>query len=144
MIFSFFDTDFRYLEDPENTSHDWLDRFKRMHLGDNWLMAVGGEFRYRYMSEENSRLSGNSNAYNLVRFRPYADLWYTDRLRVFVEFISANSYGQQLAPLAIDRNVADFQNLFVDYKFATIDGNGASELVTAKLVSAAFFDRLMT
>src|SRR5579871_1049920 len=31
--FSFFDADFRYLDDPNNTQHDWLfDLTKRIHL----------------------------------------------------------------------------------------------------------------
>src|SRR5258708_33718564 len=96
-----------------------------MHLGDNWLLSVGGEVRYRYMSEENSRLSGSNNGYNLLRYRASADLWYTDRLRLYVELLSANSFGQNLAPLPIDRNFAEFQNLSIDYKVATIAGNAS-------------------
>jgi hypothetical protein len=120
-----YENDFRYLDDPNNTQHDWLDVLKRIHVGDNWLLSVGGEFRYRYMGEENSRLSGSDNGYNLLRYRAYTDVWYTDRLRLYIEFLSANSFGQKLAPLAIDRNLAEIQNLFIDYKFATIDGSGA-------------------
>jgi hypothetical protein len=122
---SFFNNDYRYLDDPNNTQFDWSDFYHRIHLCDQWLLSFGGEFRYRYMSEENSRLSGFNNGYNLLRYRAYGDVWYGDRFRVYIEFLSANSFGQALAPLAIDRNLAEIQNLFVDLKFAQIDGNGA-------------------
>src|SRR5262249_35801646 len=41
--FSFFNADFRYLDDPQNTQTDWLDCTKRIHFGDNWLLSFGGE-----------------------------------------------------------------------------------------------------
>src|SRR5262249_40379508 len=41
-----YEYDFRYIDDPNNTQHDWLDPLKRIHLGDNWLVSVGGDFRY--------------------------------------------------------------------------------------------------
>src|SRR5262249_24079419 len=53
--FSFFNADFRYLDDPQNTQNDWLDCTKRIHLGDHWLLSVGGEERIRYMNEVDSR-----------------------------------------------------------------------------------------
>jgi hypothetical protein len=120
---SFFNNDFRYIDRPGYVADDWLDPIKRLHMGDDWLFSPGGEFRYRYMSEDNSRLTGTSNDYNLLRARAYGDLSYQDLVRVYAEFIFADSYGQSLPPLAIDANRADFLNLFVDLNILGINGS---------------------
>jgi hypothetical protein len=119
-IFPFFDNDFRYLDDPNNTQHDWLDPIKRIHLGDNWLLSLGGEERLRYMNEVSSRLTGRFNDYLLERTRLYADLWYRDWFRVYVEFLDAQSFGQELAPLSIDIDRTDLLNAFVDMKLGEL------------------------
>lgn len=113
---SFFDADYRYLDDPNNTQHDWLDFLKRIHMGDNFMFSTGGEFRYRLMDERASRLTNFDNNYNLIRTRVYGDLSYGDRVRAYIEFIEANAFHESLKPLAIDNNPADLLNLFVDFK----------------------------
>lgn len=118
---SFFDNDFRYLDNPDNAQHDYLDPLKRIHLGDNWLLSVGGEERLRAVNEVDSRLSGRDNNYQLLRTRVYGDLWYKDRFRVYAEFIDAESYNQNLPPLAIDVNHSDLLNLFAELKLFEID-----------------------
>lgn len=122
---SFFDLDFRYIDDPKNTEHDYWDCIKRIHLGDNWLFSMGGQTWTRLMNEQNSRLGLVNNNYDLTRVRTYGDLWYQDKFRVFAEFISAGSFWQNLPPLPIDQNPADFQNLFIDVKLADIGGYNA-------------------
>jgi hypothetical protein len=124
LINSFFDIDWKYLDDPKNTDFDYADFLKRIRCGpdDLFLLTLGGEFRGRYTYEENSRLLANGpirnqgadNAYDLYRTRVYADLFLTERFRIFAEFISALSPNTHLPPLVIDRNKADFLNLFVD------------------------------
>ncbi|HMF12983.1 MAG TPA: alginate export family protein, partial [Gemmataceae bacterium] len=115
-FFPFYDNDFRYLDDPKNTQHDWLDLLKRIHCGYNWLLSIGGEERVRYMYEIDSRLTGKFNDYTLLRSRLYGDLWYKDWFRVYVEYLDAQSFGQDLAPLAIDIDRSDLLNAFVDLK----------------------------
>lgn len=117
----FYEADFRYLDDPKNTQYDLFDPLHRIHLGDDFLFSTGGETRLRYMHELDSRLSGQDNDYELYRTRVYGDLWYKDQLRVYAEFLSAEIADQDLAPLAIDRNDADFLNLFMDFKLFDID-----------------------
>lgn len=117
-----FDYDYRYLEDPKNTQHDWLDCLKRIHIRDNWLLTLGGEFRYRFMDEISSRATGVNNQYGLIRTRAWADLWFRDRFRAYIEFIEAHSTTQALAPLRIDQNPADILNLFLDVKVWENDG----------------------
>lgn len=113
---SFFDADFRYLDDPANAEHDYADPFKRIRLGDDWLLSLGGQSWARYHNEYNSRLGARDNVYLLDRTRLYADLWYHDLFRVYAEGIFANTQWQDLAPLPIDRTGPDFLNLFVDLK----------------------------
>jgi hypothetical protein len=124
MQFSFFNADWRYLDKPDNQDHDFFDFLKRNHLGCNWLFTTGGEFRVRYNDENNSRLSGIDNNYYLTRTRVYGDLAFRDRVRVFAEFISANSFEQNLPPLLIDRNFGDILNLFGDLKLGEIKKHG--------------------
>ena len=118
---SFFDADFTYLEDPKNKQHDPFDHLHRIHLGNNWLAATGGQFSTRYMDETNSRLTGKGHTYDLTRFRIFGDLWYRDSFRVYAEYINAQSIGHELAPLPIDRNHGDLLNAFIDCKIAELD-----------------------
>ena len=121
----FFDADFRYLDDPKNTQFDWADPLHRVHLGDDWLFSTGGDARFRYVREGNSRLTTTDNTYGLPRVRAYGDLWYRDEFRVFVEGIWGDTFWQDLAPLPPDINRGDLQNAFVDLKLADIDGRPA-------------------
>ncbi len=118
---SLFDADFRYLDDPKNTVHDFFDPIKRIHLGNKWLWSLGGEERYQLKNEvaNGERLDGRNNPYySLNRLRLSSDLWYCDELRWYVEFIDAVSSNQALMPLNIDINKGDFLDLFVDVKLA--------------------------
>lgn len=119
---SFFDTDFRYLDKPDNQQHDFWDPLKRLRLGDDWLLSLGGQSWMRYMHEVDARLLARNNTYELVRTRMYADLWYHDRFRLFAEFIYADSLHQDLEPLVIDINRSDFQNLFAEVKLGELEG----------------------
>jgi hypothetical protein len=119
---SFFDADWRYLDDPKTPPQDVLDRLKRVHLGDNWLLSVGGATWTRYTNEHNSRLGGAHNDHVQVRSRVYADLWYRDVFRVYAEGIYADTYAQNLPLLPIDSTRFDFLNLFVDVKLAEVAG----------------------
>src|SRR5262245_17474358 len=120
MFNSFFDANFLYLDKPNNTQFDYLDFLHQIHIRD-WVFNTGGEYRNRYMQEDNSRLTGLTNDYDLQRTRVYGDLWFRDWARFYVEFLSAQTFGQSLAPLAIDYDPYDFENLFMDVK---IPGTG--------------------
>src|SRR5262249_25633109 len=111
---SMFDVDFRYLDKPDNTQHDYLDCLKRIHLGDDWLLSFGGQTWLRVMNEVDSRLTTVNNNYELYRARAYADLWYQDRFRIFAEYLYAEAFNFDLEPLPIDINRSEFLNLFVD------------------------------
>jgi hypothetical protein len=114
--YPFFDADFSYLDKPDAELQSPFDVLHRMHIGDNFMLSFGGEERLRIVNEVNSRLTGKDNNYQLLRTRAYGDLWYQDRFRVYVEFIDAETYNQNLAPLPIDVNKSDLLNAFVDIK----------------------------
>jgi hypothetical protein len=122
---SFYDADFRYLDDPNYVSEDFFDRFHNVHLGDNWLFNTGGQADWRYMHQENSRLSGKTDDFDLLRARTYADFWYKDMFRFYAEIITSGTYNQDLKPLKTDVNSIDFLNLFVGFKIAEFDDHPA-------------------
>lgn len=119
---SFFDADFRYLEDPKNEQHDFFDHLHRVHLGCDWLFSTGGQAWWRHMREVDSRFTPVTNEYDLYRTRVFGDLWYRDLFRFYVEFIDAASWNEDLPPLPIDEDRHDLQNIFVDlYLFDVAD-----------------------
>ena len=118
---SFFDADWRYLDNPANQEYDAFDFFKRIRfLDDNLMFTTGGVFRYRYNNEVDSRLTGRDNVYELTGTRVYGDLWFRDIARIYGEFINAQSFDQDLAPLPIDQYNPNFLNLFADLKVWTV------------------------
>lgn len=121
---SFFDLDFRYLDNPRNQEENLFDPLHRIHIGDDWLFATGGQAWIRYMNEANSRLKGKQNVYELTRARLFGDLWFRDLFRVYVEYLDAQSFGENLAPLVIDENHSDLLNAFFDVRLAEIDDKG--------------------
>ena len=120
------DIDFSYLENPDHEK-DIFDPLKRIHIGDDILFSMGGQFWYRYMHEGDSRLNAFriNNSFHLTRLRFHGDLWYQDKVRLFAEFLDARIWGQELAPLAIDRNQTDMLSIFADVKLFEAKGGKA-------------------
>jgi Alginate export len=121
----FFDANYRYLDNPDNTQTDWADCTKRIHLGDNWMLSIGGEERIRYNHEEDSRLSGKTNEYESFRSRVYGDLWFRDLFRVYVEYEDVRVHEPDLPPSPSDVNKSDLLNAFVDVKAFQLGDNSA-------------------
>ncbi len=119
---SSFNNDYRYLDNPENTETDFFDVLKRMHPTPDTMLTIGGQHSVRYMNETDARLMKKNDDYALYRNRVYADFWYQDYFRFFGEVINAGSDGNTLPARAIDRNTADFLNLFVEVKTVEIAG----------------------
>ncbi|MBX7104201.1 MAG: alginate export family protein [Gemmataceae bacterium] len=119
---SFFDSDFRYLDKPDNKQHDYMDPLKRMRLGDNWLLSTGGQSWFRQMNEVDRQFSTGNDSYGLLRSRLYGDLWYKDQVRFFAEFLYADAFWHDVNPAPIDINRSDFLNLFVEFKTIEVDG----------------------
>ena len=124
--FRFFDFSFAYLDKPDNTELDPFDPLKRIHLGDDWQLSLGGEFRYRHLGETDfggNRAGTNNNNTNFYRTRLFADLWYQDLVRFYVEGIDAraNNFRRPINFGPFDRNHYDLLNAFVDVKIPLLD-----------------------
>jgi Alginate export len=127
----FYDNDFRYLDKKDGKPVDSLDELKRIHFSsffdpcnDDWMLSVGGEERLQFKQENggnNGRINGLDNNYQLLRSRVYADLWYKDELRVYIEYLDAQIYNENEPFLGIDRNQSDFLNAFADIKLGEFD-----------------------
>ncbi len=121
--YPFFEANYRYLDNPSNTQFDLFDPIKRIHLGNDWLLSLGGEERLRYMNDlDDARLTNLSNPHLLDRTRLYGDLWFRDVFRIYVEGIDAQTSPQRLPPLSIDVDHMDIWNLFIDWKVWDFDG----------------------
>jgi hypothetical protein len=121
MLYPFFEFDWRYLDDPSNDDHDWANCLKRIPLGNDFVFTTGGELRFRYSAEHDSRLTGRTNDYDLTRTRLYGDLWYDDLIRVFVEYIDAQTFNEALTPFPFDHNHGDLLNAFADVHLGNLN-----------------------
>jgi hypothetical protein len=144
-IVPMYDANFQYLDKSDNTEHDWIfDHTKRLHPTDDWMFSIGGEERVRYENFPDFQLSGKDQTQTLERQRVYADLWYKDLFRVYVEYADAQSIQPRLPPSPIDVRRNDLLNAFVDVKLAEIDDNplyfriGRQELIygSERLISS--------
>ena len=63
-----FEYDYRFLDEPGNPGYGHTDCLHRIHLGDNWLFNTGGQVTTRYVHESDSRLSGRTNDFQLLRY----------------------------------------------------------------------------
>ncbi|OYP31631.1 alginate export family protein [Rhodopirellula sp. MGV] len=118
----FYDSDWRYVESIPECQRTLTERLKRIHLSDSWLMSTGGEFWVRYNNETNSRLTANNNDFTLSHVRQYLDLSYGDSLRVYGEYVWADSFGEDLPPVPPDVDRGDILDLFVDLKLGELGG----------------------
>lgn len=107
----FYDNDFRYLENPENQYHYFGDCAKRIRLGPEVILDMGGEYRLR---QHNEHILTRTNNFLLQRTRLYGDLHVDDWFRVYLEAIDATSAWERLPPRPIEENRFDALNLFGD------------------------------
>jgi hypothetical protein len=111
-----YDAVWRYAESIDPRDRTLVERLKRMHLNDCWSLSTGGEFWSKYHNEHNSRLTQTQNNFTLDHVRLYMDLWYSDWLRIYGEYVWADRFGGALAPIPPDIDLGDIQDLFVDMK----------------------------
>ncbi len=131
----FYDADWRYVEGVPCKDRTVVEKLKRIHLNDCWLLGTGGSYWVDYQNQHNSRLTDSDNEFTLLNLRLYTDLWYRDNLRLYGEYIWADNFGADLPPLAPDVDLGDIQNLFMDLKLGDYAGKpvfvraGRQELV---------------
>ncbi len=114
------DEDYTYLDgEPGTYREDFFDPIKNIHLGDDWRLTLGGEFRYRMEAETNKAFGARArtqDTFNLYRYMIHADLKYKDVFRVFAQGATSYDDERDYAPRGIDENRWDLQQLFVDVK----------------------------
>ena len=122
----FFQNDFSYLKDPCYEGSCFGDCLKLLPVaGGEWgTLDVGGQLRLRHHHEKGmGRQAGQSgfgpttNDFMLTRLRLYQNWRINDRFRIYSEGIFADVLSNPAyLPRPIDRNSADFLNLFVDVR----------------------------
>ncbi len=123
----FYDNDFSYLSNPLYEGRLLGERFKNWSIPlccEASTLDLGGQYRLRYQYEQNMRglsLTGLDDDFLLRRLRLYANWKATDDVRVYAEYLSANSDFEDFLPRAIEENPHEIQNLFVDLRLASGD-----------------------
>lgn len=123
----FFDNDFSYLCDLNYNGSLLGDRLKHRCLPGGGWYDIGSQFRTRYHSERNMRglgLTGVDDDFLLCRTRTYGNFQLNDDVRVFAEFLDAESNYENFAPRPIEVNRHEMQNLFVDLRLLA-DGDSS-------------------
>lgn len=123
----YYANDFSYLNDPAYDGPYFVgDAWKG--LLDNKL-DVGGEYRSRYHHENNHRgygVTGQDDQFWLTRLRMFANYRMTENIRLYGEYLYADSGGETFAPRPIEENRGEAQNLFVDAKLFEVGDLQAS------------------
>ncbi|MEM6689971.1 MAG: alginate export family protein [Planctomycetota bacterium] len=125
----FYANDFSYLNDPCYDGPSFLgDGLKGLMDG---RLDIGGEARVRYHSENNHRarvpglrgggaspsglgLTNNDDEFFLTRLRLFANYRVNDWLRLYGEYLYADSGGETFSNRPIEENRGEIQNLFFD------------------------------
>jgi hypothetical protein len=114
----FFDNDFSGVGKPEAPyvlgEETKLMKFELFDT--DFVFSTGGELRHRYMNQDNRIQPGGpgQDSYQLWRWRHYVDLKAGDSVRVYVEGLDAESFGEDLPVQAINVNRWDLLNAFID------------------------------
>ncbi len=97
----YWNNNFDYLCDSCSDDHRLGDSLKRMCVGNNMVLDVGGSYRLRYHDERHNRnknLTPNVDDFVLHQTRLYGNLEVSDWARAYVEMIDAVSTGENAAP----------------------------------------------
>ena len=115
-----YDEDFSYLDgEPGSYEEDFFDPIKNIHLGDDFRLTIGGEFRFRMESETNKRFGTNARTqdnFQLWRMLTHFDLKYRDTARLFFQIGSALVGDRDLVSRYGEENRFAFEQFFVDVK----------------------------
>lgn len=113
---SFFDVDWRYLDDPNlpDIEKDWLDFFKRRHPTPDTMFSMGGEMRLQIQNIVSQFFQEFDENFLLHRVRLYGDFWYQDRFRIYLEFLNAGQSWENVPTIFPDNENGDFLNAFVE------------------------------
>ncbi len=126
----YYANDFSYLNDPAYSGPYFFGDGAKGIL-DNKL-DLGGEYRTRYHHENNLRgqgLTGQDDQFWLTRLRLFANYRMTKNVRLYGEYLYADSGGETLTPRLIEENRGEAQNLFAEVNLIEVDDWRASSRV---------------
>lgn len=113
-----YDEDFSYLDGPgDSYKPDFFDSIKNIHLGDDWRLTLGGEFRFRMEAETNKAFGATEppqDTFTLYRYLMHADLKYKEAFRIFAQGIAAFDEDRDFPRRPTDENLWDVHQLFFD------------------------------
>jgi hypothetical protein len=113
----FYANDFSYLNDRCYDGPEFCgDALKGLCSG---KLDIGGELRLRYHNEKNMRglgLTGRDDNFWLTRYRMFANYRMNDCIRLYAEYLYADSGGETFNNRPIEENRGEIQNLLVDAK----------------------------
>jgi hypothetical protein len=115
----FYNNNFSYLSNPAYDDWHFGEHFKQVPLGNCWTLDLGGQYRARFMDEQNFRglhLTGNDDDFLLHRTRLFLNARYSDWFRAYGEYIDAESNYENFPSRAIEVNRSDMLNLFADIR----------------------------
>ncbi|GAA4452406.1 alginate export family protein [Novipirellula rosea] len=122
----FYANDFSYLNDPcYNGPSFFGDSLKGLADG---KLDLGGEVRVRYHDEDGMRglgLTGRDDEFWLTRLRLFSDYRMNDYIRLYGEYLYADSGGEFFDNRPIEENRGEIQNLFAD---VNLFSDGSSKL----------------
>lgn len=122
------DDDFRYLDGPPGSyKPDLFDPLKRIHLGNDFTLRLGGEARGRVEAVTHRRLGSNEgnrpgqfptqDTYFLHRYYYHADFQYRKLARFFVEGVSAWIEDRDMTAVPNPTDRFDAHQMFADLRF---------------------------
>lgn len=120
----FYNNNFDYLNNPLYDDWHLGESFKRLPMPGTGMLDVGGQYRARQQSERNFRglgLTGLDDDFLLHRTRLFANYRVADGLRVYAEYIDAESNYETFPFRGIEVNRSDMLNGFVDLRLADVD-----------------------
>ena len=124
-----------FLNDGCNVGANWmqsvldkplLSDYRNVEVADCLTASVGGELRYRLMSEDNRLRPGGpgQSTYDLWRITPWFELNYNDAITGYVQAIDASIFDEELPITPIDENRSDLLQYYIDASITNVgDGN---------------------
>lgn len=112
-----FKDNYSYLNNSKNRGNDIFDPLKRISMGGASELSFGGQYRFRYESDQNRKFSSTpvGQEVYLNRLFLFADLKIVNnRFRLFTEFKYAGIRNNDMPAPAIAHDRPDIENLFID------------------------------
>jgi len=115
-----YNDNFSYLDGPPGSyQKDLFDPIKNIHLGEDWRLELGGEYRIRFETGSNNIFNARyptSDSYLLEHYLLHADLKYRNLLRVYVESIDAFVSARNEPQLPYQQDRFDLNQGFFDLR----------------------------